>query len=124
MLSEGLARVSAIGAIGAMLVRSRGRSNSPLPELLRFGTGKLESDVSAVGLALKREGDDIHIVRCELVAMGAIPSIYPFAPRRSGCLRCHSSILSFINLPGMSRDTKDPVGSVIFPSAVLLHFPS
>ena len=42
----------------------------------------------------------------------------------SDFLQCHSSILNFINLPGMLWDTKELVGSAIFPSKVCLHLPS
>ena len=37
---------------------------------------------------------------------------------------CHSSILSFMNRPGMLRGQKEPFGSTTFPLVFFLHFPS
>ena len=90
---------------------------------MRFVMERPEFDVSAVGVTLKCEGNDVAIVRGEAIEFEVIPSIYPLDARCPGFLQCHSSILNFINLPGMSLDTKEPVGSAIFPSEVLLHLP-
>ena len=90
---------------------------------MQLVTERPEFDVSAVRVTLECEGNDVAIVRGEAIKFEVIPSIYPLDARCPGFLRCHSSILNFINLPGTSLDTKEPVGSAIFPSKVLLHLP-